>query len=44
MGIEDYKSEHVEKKLLTKLQEAQEAVKDGESWLNPDELKTFVGE
>ena len=32
------------KKLLMKLQEAEEAVKDGEGWLNLDELKTLMGE
>ena len=33
-----------EKKLLMKLQEAEEAVKDGEGWLDLDELKALVGE
>ena len=33
-----------EKKLLLKLQEAEEAVKDGEGWLDLDELKALVGE
>ena len=32
------------KKLLMKLQEAEEAVKDGEGWLDLDELKALVGE
>ncbi len=32
------------KKLLMKLQEAEEAVKNGEGWLNLDELKVLVGE
>ena len=32
------------KKLLMKLQEAEEAVKDGEDWLSLDELKALVGE
>ena len=31
------------KKLLIKLQEAEEAVKDGESWLSLNELKAFMG-
>ena len=33
-----------EQKLLLKLQEAEEAVKDGEGWLDLDELKALVGE
>ena len=44
MDFEDYEREHAEKKLLMKLQEAEEAVKDGEGWLNLDELKALVGE
>lgn len=40
--IEDYDCS--EKKLLMKLQEAEEAVKNGEGWLNLDELKAPVGE
>ena len=44
MDIEDYERDRAEKKLLMKLQEAEEAVKDGEGWLNLDELKTLVGE
>ena len=39
MDIEDYERDRAEKKLLMKLQEAEEAVKDGEGWLNLDELK-----
>ena len=39
IDIEDYERERAEKKLLMKLQEAEEAVKDGEGWLNLDELK-----
>ena len=34
MDIEDYERERAEKKLLMKLQEAEEAVKDGEGWLD----------
>ena len=41
MDIED---ERAEKKLLMKLQEAEEAVKDGKGWLDLDELKTLVEE
>ena len=44
MDIEDYERERAEKKLLMKLHEAEEAVKDGKSWLNLDELKALVGE
>ena len=44
MDIEDYERDRAEKKLLLKLQEAEEAVKDGEGWLNLDELKALVGE
>lgn len=44
MDIEDYERERAEKKLLMKLQEAEEAVKDGEGWLNLDELKALMGE
>ena len=44
MDIEDYERGRAEKKLLLKLQEAEEAVKDGEGWLDLDELKALVGE
>ena len=44
MDIEDYERDRAEKKLLLKLQEAEEAVTDGEGWLNLDELKALVGE
>ena len=44
MDFEDYERDRAEKKLLMKLQEAEGAVKDGEGWLNLDELKTLVGE
>ena len=44
MDMEDYEREMAEKKLLMKLQEAEEAVKDGEGWLDLDELKALVGE
>ena len=44
MDIEDYERDRAEKKLLMKLQEAEEVVKDGEGWLNLDELKALVGE
>ena len=44
IDIEDYERECAEKKLLMKLQEAEEAVKDGKGWLDLDELKTLVEE
>ena len=44
MDIEDYERDHAQKKLLMKLQEAEEVVKDGEGWLNLDELKVMVEE
>ena len=44
MDIEDYERDHAEKKLLMKLQEAEEVVKDCEGWLNLDELKVMVEE
>ena len=44
LDIEDYERERAEKKLLVKLQAAEEAVKDGKGWLSLDELKELVGE
>ena len=44
VDIEDYERDLAEKKLLKKLQEAEEAVKDGNGWLNLDDLKKIVGE
>ena len=44
MDIEDYERDHAEKKLLMKLQEAEDVVKDCEGWLNLDELKAMVEE
>ncbi len=43
MDIEDFEREKAEKKLLMKLQEAEEAVKDESAWMNLDELKKSVG-
>lgn len=43
MDIEDYERGKAEKKLLMKLQEAEEAVKDGNNWMSLDELKASVG-
>ena len=44
LDIEDYGREQAEKMLLVKLQEAEEAVKDGKGWMSMDELKELVGE
>lgn len=44
LDIEDYERDQAEKKLLMKLQEAEEAIKDGEGWLSLDDLKATVGE
>ena len=44
MDIEDYERGRAEKKLLMKLQEAEEAVRDEANWLDLDELKALVGE
>ena len=43
MDMEDYEREKAEKKLLMKLQEAEEAVKDESTWMSLDELKKSVG-
>ena len=43
MDIEDYEREQAEKKLLIKLKEAEDVVKDGQGWLDLDELKALVG-
>lgn len=42
LDIEDYERDRAEKKLLMKLQEAEEAVKDGEGWLSLEELKAAM--
>ena len=42
MDIEDYDRDRAEKKLLMKLQEAEETVKAGEGWLSLDELKILM--
>lgn len=43
LDIEDYERDRAEKKLLMKLQEAEEAVKDGEGWLSLDDIKATIG-
>ena len=40
--MENYERKSVEKELLLKLQEAENAVKDDKGWLNLDELKIKV--
>lgn len=42
LDIDDYERERDEKKLLVKLQEAEEAVKEGDGWLTMDELKAAL--
>ena len=42
--IDEYERECAEKKLLVKLQEAEEAVKDGDGWLIMDELQAALEE
>lgn len=44
MDIEDYEREKAEKKLLLKLQEAEDGVKDGNGCLSLDELTVNMGE
>ena len=44
MDIEDDERERAEKKLLVKLQEAEEAVKEEKEWLDLNELKDLMEE
>ena len=44
MDSEDYVRDRAEKKLLMKLQKAEEAVTDGEGWLSLAEVKSLVRE
>ncbi|MBS7009135.1 type II toxin-antitoxin system prevent-host-death family antitoxin [Anaerostipes sp.] len=44
MDIEDYERDRAEKKLLMKLQEAEEAVRNGEGWMSLAELKSHMEE
>lgn len=44
IDMDEYERERAEKKLLMKLQEAEEAVKDGEGWLSLDEIKAAMGD
>ena len=43
MDIEDYEREKAEKKLLMKLQEAEDAVKDEKEWMTLEEVKSKFG-
>ena len=43
IDIEGYERENVEKKLLMKLQEAEDVVRDESAWMSLDELKKSVG-
>ena len=43
LDIEDYEKDREEKKLLQKLQEAEEAVQEGDGWLSLDELNAAIG-
>ncbi|MFR5702479.1 MAG: hypothetical protein ACLUD0_11785 [Eubacterium ramulus] len=42
--MENYERECAEKELLLKLQETEDAVKDGKGWLNLNELKLLMGQ
>lgn len=44
LDIEDYERSIAERKLLMKLKEAEEKIKDGNGWLNLEELKTAMEE
>lgn len=44
LDIADYEKEMAEKKLLVKLHEAEDAVKDGNGWLALDEVKAAMEE
>ena len=44
LDIEDYERDRAEMKLLRKLQEAEEAVQEGEGWLSLDEVKALMEE
>lgn len=44
MDIEDYERDCAEKKLLMELKKAEKVVKDGNGWMNLDELKAYLGE
>lgn len=44
MDIEDYERDRAERRLLEKLHEAEDAVKNGDEWLSLEELKVKVGE
>ena len=43
MDMEDYERDKTEKKLLMKLQEAEDAAEDESAWMSLDELKKSAG-
>ena len=44
LDIEDYEKDRAEKKLLAKLQEAEEAVVDEKGWMSLSDLKSAMEE
>ena len=44
LDIEDYEKSQAEKKLLAKLQEAEEAVADEKKWMSLEDLKSAMEE
>ena len=44
LDIEDYEKDRAEKKLLAKLQEAEDSVADEKDWMSLDELKSAMEE
>lgn len=44
IDMDEYEREIAEKKLILKLQEAEEAVKDGKAWLSLDDLKATMSD
>lgn len=44
IDMDEYEREIAEKKLILKLQEAEEAVKDGKAWISLDDLKATMSD
>lgn len=44
LDIEDYEKDRAEKRIMAKLQEAEEVVADGTGWMSLDELKSAIEE
>lgn len=42
LDIEDYEKDRAERKLLIKLQETEESIKNGEEWLSLSDLKKAI--